>query len=120
LFAVTTEAPFSSAARISAGEEPRGVRSEQAPGDVHVPGCVGSTHGHPDEVERGTDSRGEVGGLLVEQTHHLAAHRAASEQRESQRLGHGVLTLPFSLDGLHPIFGYRPDDRSPRRPASGA
>ncbi len=102
--AVTTDAPFSRAERISvrAGSMPpmtsmtrstssratRPAASEvkQLARDVDLALQLGAAHRDADELEGHPDARGEVVVLLAQQPDDLAADGAAPEQREPQRL----------------------------------
>ena len=61
------------------------VGREQAVGDLHLARRVEPAYGDAHELERRAHARGQVTGLLVEQAHHLRAHRSAAEHRDLQR-----------------------------------
>ena len=104
MLAVTTDAPDSSAARMSdrAGSIPPitsittstsprrdqclGVGGEELARDVDARGPVDPAYGDADQLEGRPDAGDEVAGLLGEQARHLAADDAAAEQGDANGL----------------------------------
>ena len=105
-----------------------GVGGEQRLVDVGVP--VQPAYRDRGQFQRRTDPGGQLGGLLVEQPGHRAAHHAAAEQRDPDRLRRAhrrastgsagtvataVAAQPTSV-AMHLVQALSPDDQ-PRLPA---
>ena len=79
---------------VVADDKRLGVGREQIRRDVGV--LRRPAHRHTGQFERNAHASRQVVGLLVHEPHDLRTHDPAAEQRDPQRVAHGVATQPGS------------------------
>ncbi len=105
---------------VVARDQGRRVGGEQPFGHLDLARRVEPAHGDADQVDRRAHARGQVAGLLLEQPHHLGAHRAAAEHRDLEpSVVHQRQPIPTSVASRSSSVSRRTTTRdSPSRTAT--